>query len=77
MRTKEKLSITIDGQVIEALDKVSKELQVAKSSLAQQALELWLKKRTEDLMAEGYLQMAEDDKKFADMTLEAQAEILS
>ena len=36
----------------------------------------WSKKQTESLMAKGYDEMAEEDKAFADVTFEAQREIL-
>jgi hypothetical protein len=50
---------------------------MAKSHLAQEALILWFKKKTEDSMAEGYIEMAREDKEFADITLQAQKETLS
>jgi hypothetical protein len=50
---------------------------MAKSHLAQEALILWLKKKTENSMAEGYIEMAREDKEFADITLQAQKETLS
>jgi len=34
-----------------------------------------LKKQTEHLMAQGYREMAEEDRRFSEMTLEAQREI--
>ena len=37
---------------------------------------LWLKNQTETLMAKGYGEMAEEDKASADVTFEAQREIL-
>ena len=51
-------------------------LKLAKSQLAQEAFSLWLKKETEALMAKGYEEMAAEDKAFADVSLEAQREIL-
>ena len=76
MRTKRKVSLTIDEHLYEAIDKASKTLKLAKSQLAQEAFSLWLKKETEALMAKGYEEMAEEDKAFADVTLEVQREIL-
>ncbi|MBW1790439.1 MAG: hypothetical protein JRK53_28165 [Deltaproteobacteria bacterium] len=40
-------------------------------------LELWFKKETEALMAEGYQKMAEEDRAFAETTINGQREILS
>ena len=76
MRTKRKVSLTIDEDLYEAIEKASKTLKRAKSQLAQEALRLWLKKETEDLMAKGYEEMADEDKAFADVSFEAQKEIL-
>jgi hypothetical protein len=76
MRTKRKVSLTIDEELYAAIDKASKTLNLAKSQLAQEAFSLWLKKQTEALMVKGYEEMAEEDKVFADVTFEAQGEIL-
>ena len=76
MRTKRKVSFTIDEEIYAAIDKASKTLNLAKSQLAQEAFSLWLKKQTEALMAKGYEEMAEEDEAFADVTFDAQREIL-
>jgi hypothetical protein len=77
MGAKRKLSVTIDNEVLEAVNKVSKICQMPKSRLAQEALNLWLKKRTEELMARGYTEMAREDGEFSDLSFEAQREVLS
>ena len=74
MRTKTKVSFTIDEDIYAAIDKASKTLNLAKSQLAQEAFSLWLKTQTESLMAKGYDEMAEEDKAFSDVTFEAQRE---
>ena len=76
MRTKRKVSLTIDEELYAAIDNASKTLNLAKSQLAQEAFSLWLKKETEALMAKGYEEMADEDQTFADVTFEAQKEIL-
>ena len=76
MRTKRKISLTIDEDLYAAIEKASTTLNLAKSRLAQEAFKLWLKKETEDLMAKGYEEMAEEDNTFADVTFEAQKEIV-
>ncbi len=76
MRTKRKVSLTIDEDLYTAIDKASKTFNMAKSQLAQEAFRLWLKKETEALMAKGYEEMADEDRAFADITFEAQKEIL-
>ncbi len=47
---------------------------LANNQIAQEAFSLWLKKRTDDLMAQGYADMAEEDRSFSDMTFTAQTE---
>ena len=76
MRTKTKVSLTIDTELLQAIEKAAKACNMAKSHLAQEALILWLRKKTEASMAEGYSEMAKEDKKFADMAFQAQKEIL-
>ncbi|TRZ88361.1 MAG: hypothetical protein D4R88_07960 [Methanosarcinales archaeon] len=77
METKKKLSVTIDKEVLEAVENASKTYHMAKSQLAQEALKLWLKRRTQELLARGYTEMAEEDREFAELSFEAQKEILS
>ena len=76
MRTKRKVSLTIDEEIYEAVEKASKTYRIAKSQLAQEAFKLWLKKETEALMSKGYEEMAEEDNQFSELTFEAQREIL-
>ena len=59
-----------------AIEKAAKTFNMAKSHLAQEAFRLWLKKKTETLMAKGYEEMAEEDKEFADLTSQGQREVL-
>ena len=77
MRTKKKISVTIDAELFEAIEDATKTCNIAKSQLAQEALRLWFKKRTEEYMAAGYVEMAREDREFADTTFDAQKEILS
>ena len=65
MRTKRKISITIDSELLRAFDNASKTYSMTRSHMAQEAFALWLKKKTEQLMAKGYSKTAEEDKEFA------------
>ena len=76
MRTKSKLSITIDNKILEELEKTTKTHKFSKSQLTEEALKLWLKKHTEQLMAKGYKDMANEDQEFAKLSLKAQEEAL-
>jgi metal-responsive CopG/Arc/MetJ family transcriptional regulator len=76
MRTKRKLSITIDNKMLEKIENISKVHNLSKSRLTEEALKLWFKKNTEELMARGYQEMAEEDQEFTELALEAQKEAL-
>jgi len=76
MRTKRKLSITIDNKILEKIENISKVHNLSKSRLTEEALELWFKKNTEELVARGYQEMAEEDQEFTELALEAQKEAL-
>ena len=77
MRTKKKISVTIDAELFEAIEDAVKTCNMAKSQLTQEALQLWFKKRIEESIVAGYVEMAREDREFADKTYEAQKEILS
>ena len=77
MRTKKKVSVTIDAEIFEDIAKAAESCKMAKSQLAQEAFKLWLKKRTEESMAVGYAEMAAEDIEFANTALHAQKETLS
>ncbi len=77
MRTKIKMSITIDEEIFQGVEQAAKEYNMAKSHLAQEAFQLWLVKKNEELMARGYEEMAREDRELADSALEAQREILT
>jgi hypothetical protein len=76
MQTKKKITITIDEGLCEAIDQAAKHFNMARSRLAQESFSLWLEKKTEALMAEGYQEMSDEDRKFSELTIEAQKEIL-
>jgi metal-responsive CopG/Arc/MetJ family transcriptional regulator len=76
MKTKKKLSITIDETLYEAVDQASRRYKVARSQLAQEALIQWLKRKTEVMMAKGYKEMAEEDQETAEFALPAQSEVI-
>ena len=76
MRSKKKLSVTIDAEVLEAVDRAARECRIGKSRLAQEAFTLWLRKRTGQLMAEGYAETAKEDGETAEATFDAQKETI-
>ncbi len=45
MRTKKKMSVTIDAEIFEDIEKAAETCNMAKSQLAQEAFRLWFKKK--------------------------------
>ncbi len=76
MRTKKKISVTIDEGLFDSVDQASRRFKVARSQLAQEAFTLWLKKKTETQMIQGYKEMAHEDRETVEFALAAQKEIL-
>ena len=76
MRTKRKISVTVDTEIFKAIEEASRTYDMAKSHLVQEAFRLWLRNKTEELMAQGYAEMVEEDKSFAELSLDAQREVL-
>lgn len=74
---KEKMSITIDRELFHLINKTSKAQKIAKSQLAEQALRLWFRIETEKLMAQGYEEMSEEDRLFAEEVFDAQREVIN
>ena len=76
MKNKRKMSVTIDADVFEAIEKLAKSKQVAKSHLAEEAFKEWIRKYIEREMAKGYKDMSLEDKEFSALAFESQKEIL-
>ena len=76
MRTKRKVSLTIDEDLYKTIEIMSKRKQIAKSQLAQEAFILWIKKQNDELMARGYEDMYDEDKETAELAFESQREVL-
>ena len=77
MAIKRKISLTVDETVVREIERISEKNRIAKSRIAQEAFELWLKREVERKMAEGYEEMAEEELESAENKLEAQRETLS
>jgi metal-responsive CopG/Arc/MetJ family transcriptional regulator len=73
---KERLSITIDSDLFSKIEKISKEENVARSKIMEEALTLWEQQRIENLMRKGYLEMAKEDLDLAEFDLEAGNEVM-
>lgn len=62
MQKKRKISLTINKDTVPAIENVIKKHNMAKSHIAQKALEPWLVRETETMMAKGYEEMSEEDR---------------
>ncbi len=76
MRTKKEVRLTSNTEAINTLESITLSCNMAKSQALQEMSSLWLKKRTEELMAQGYIEISEEERRFAETSLTAQAEIL-
>ena len=73
---KERLSITIDSDLFNKIEKTSKEENIPRSRIIMEALKLWEQKRIENLMRRGYLESAKEDLALAEFDLEAGNEVV-
>jgi metal-responsive CopG/Arc/MetJ family transcriptional regulator len=69
MRQKVKLTISLDQDLVETLDEMSRQSKKPRSQVVQEALRLWRRKELHEKLAEGYRSMAEEDRKMAERHL--------
>ena len=71
MAQKVKLTLSLDEDLVAAIDKVSRQSNKPRSRVVQEALRLWRKKELQDKLAEGYRAMADEDRETAERHLPA------
>ncbi len=71
-----KLTISLSKDLVQLADKIASEKKISRSQVISECLNEIAKKRKDELLKEGYLAMAEEHKKLAEMVLPAQREIL-
>jgi metal-responsive CopG/Arc/MetJ family transcriptional regulator len=76
MRQKVKLTISLDQDIVETLDEMTRQTKKPRSQVVQEALRLWQRKELNEKLAEGYRSMAEEDRKMAEQHLGVFKEIL-
>ncbi|HEY3302652.1 MAG TPA: ribbon-helix-helix protein, CopG family [Candidatus Binatia bacterium] len=76
MAQKVKLTVSLDQDLVETLDEMSRKSKKPRSRVVQEALRLWRRKHVHDKLAEGYRAMAEEDRETAERLLPAFKEIL-
>ncbi len=74
-RTK-KLTISLPDDLIEMADRIADEKKISRSRVISQCLTEVQDKRKAELLKEGYLAMADENKEIAKMALRAQSDII-
>ena len=74
--SKEKITVTIDAELLEDLDRAAKSLGVSRSSLLDKAIRTWKKNLLLRELIEGYRAMSDEDLKVAEQNLHAGYEAL-
>ncbi len=76
MAQKVKLTLSLDEDLVETLDKISRQSKKSRSRVVQEALRAWRRKELQEKLAEGYREMADEDREMSERHLPAFREIL-
>jgi len=76
MARKVKVTLSLDGDLVQTLDRISRQSKKPRSRVVQEALRLWRRKELQEKLAEGYRTMAEEDRETAERGIAAFREIL-
>lgn len=76
MAHKVKVTLSLDEDLVEELEKVSRQRKKPRSRVVQEALRLWQRREVEEKLAEGYRAMAEEDREAAERHVAAFREII-
>ncbi|MBI4296690.1 MAG: hypothetical protein HY667_06200 [Chloroflexi bacterium] len=71
-----KLTITVPKELVAVADDIAKKRKVSRSKVISQCLRELAEKRIEEEMKEGYIAMAEENRRTAEEFLEAQRGVL-
>lgn len=69
MRQKVKLTVSLDQDLVETLDEMSRQSKKPRSQVVQEALRLWRRNELHEKLAQGYRSMAEEDRERAEQNL--------
>ena len=75
MPRKIKVTVSLDENLVEELDRTSRETKKSRSRLVQEALKLWRRKELQTRLAQGYQEMADENVKTAKQGLLASARL--
>jgi metal-responsive CopG/Arc/MetJ family transcriptional regulator len=71
-----KVTITLDREVLQEIDRLSREKGQSRSHLMEEAIKGWRRRKVEQELMEGYLAMADQDRRIAEANLPAVREAL-
>ncbi len=74
--SKEKITVTIERDLVRELDRAAKSLKGSRSRMVETAIRTWKRARIEQELRDGYQSMAEEDQKVAEANLAAGYEAL-
>ena len=74
--SKEKITVTIDEELLEDLDRVAKSQSESRSKVLEKAIRTWKKSLLQRELIDGYKAMSEEDLKVAERNLHAGYEAL-
>jgi metal-responsive CopG/Arc/MetJ family transcriptional regulator len=77
MSSKQRITIALDRDVVQEVDRVSKERKASRSRIIEGAIQIWKKRQLEKDLIEGYLHMSKENAKTAETNLVASEEALS
>jgi metal-responsive CopG/Arc/MetJ family transcriptional regulator len=69
MRQKVKLTVSLDQDLVETLDEMSRQSKKPRSQVVQEALRSWRQRELHEKLAQGYRSMAEEDRETAEQRL--------
>lgn len=75
MAQKIKLTLSLDQDLVEKLDKMSRQKKKPRSQVVQEALRSWQRTELHEQLAKGYRAMADEDRETAERHLAAFREI--
>jgi metal-responsive CopG/Arc/MetJ family transcriptional regulator len=76
MGSKQRVTIALDRDMVQEIDRVSKEKKASRSHIIEGAIQLWRKRQLEKDLIEGYLHMSKENAMTAETNLAAGEEAL-
>ncbi len=74
--SKEKITVTIDEELLEDLDRVARSIRESRSKVLEKAIRTWKKSLLQRELMEGYKAMSDENLKVAEQNLPAGWEAL-